>query len=322
MPPSFLRLVSFALLVAVLAPSAVAADALADRVQQLAGSFRGRVWIFAKNLDTGQEFALRADEPVRTASTIKLPILCGVAAEVAAGRASWDETLTLRDADKVSGSGVLTEFADGTRFTLGDLANLMIVVSDNTATNLILDRIPADTVNAFLDTLGLTRTRSLRKVRGDGATLKPPSGWSAAGKLPENQRFGIGVSTPREMVRLLELLEQGKVVNAGASARIVATLRRQQYKDGIGRRAEDFEVASKSGSLDALRSDVGIAYTKGGRIAMALTVDDMPAIDNSPDNAGSVLIWQLSSALIEGLARRGQRDDPGPPALPQSLRID
>lgn len=304
MSPSLVRAAVLAVAAAAFTPQGLAADPLADRVDRLVREFEGKVWIFAKNLDTGQAFALRADEPVRTASTIKLPILCGVAAEVAAGRASWDERLTLRGADKVSGSGVLTEFSDGTTFSLAELANLMIVVSDNTATNLILERVPGDRVNAFLDTLGLTRTRTLRKIRGDGTDLKAPSGWSAAGRLPENQRYGIGVSTTREMVRLLELLEQGKVVDAEASARVIATLKRQQFKDGIGRRAEGFEVASKSGSLDALRSDVGIAYTKGGRIAMAITVDDMPRTDYSPDNAGNLLIWQLSSALVEGLARR------------------
>ena len=81
-------------------------------------------------------------------------------------------------------------------------------------------------------------------------------------------------------------------------------LKRQQFKTGIGRRVGgDVQVASKSGALDALRSDVGIAYTEGGRIAMAITVDDMPAIDYSPDNAGEELIWEISKILMEGLAR-------------------
>jgi beta-lactamase class A len=299
----FFRVATFCLAPVLLAPRADA-DPLADRIQALTKDFQGKVWIYARNLDSGRDFALGADDLVRTASTIKLPILCAVAAEVAAGRASWDERLVVRAADKVSGSGVLTEFTDGSAFPLRDLAHLMIVVSDNTATNVILERVTADTVNAWLDKAGLPKTRSLRKIRGDGTALKAPSGWSAAGKAPENQRFGIGVSTPREMVRLLEMLEQGQVVDAAASADILAILKRQQFKDGIGRRAEGFEVASKSGALDALRSDVGIAYTKGGRIAMAITVDGMPKTDYSPDNAGNVLIWELSSALVEGLARR------------------
>lgn len=121
---------------------------------------------------------------------------------------------------------------------------------------------------------------------------------------PENQRFGIGSSTPREMVKLLEMLEQGKVVSPAASKDVLDLLKRQQFKTGIGRRVgDDVQVASKSGALDALRSDVGIAYTKGGRIAMAITVDDMPAIDYSPDNAGEELIWEISKILIAGLAR-------------------
>ena len=162
----------------------------------------------------------------------------------------------------------------------------------------------ADAVNDYLDTLGLTATRSMRKVRGDGTALKPAEGWSRAGKQPENQRFGIGSSTPREMVRLLELLEQGQVVSPTASKNVLDLLKRYQFKTGIGRRVGgDVQVASKSGVLDALRSDVGIAYTKGGRIAMAITIDDMPAIDYSPDNAGEELIWEISKVLMAGLAR-------------------
>jgi hypothetical protein len=121
--------------------------------------------------------------------------------------------------------------------------------------------------------------------------------------VPGNDRFGIGVSTSREMVRLLELLHQGRVVSAAASASVLETLERQQFKDGIGRRAGARRVQSKSGALDALRSDVGIIHTPGGPIAMAITVDGMPVIDYSPDNAGSELIWQLSQIVQEALGR-------------------
>ncbi len=205
---------------------------------------------------------------------------------VAKGRIAWTTPVMVRAEHQVSGSGILGELTPGITLSLRDVATLMIIVSDNTATNLVIDRITADAVNDYLDTLGLTATRSMRKVRGDGTALKPAEGWSRAGKQPENQRFGIGSSTPREMVRLLDLLK------------------RQQFKTGIGRRVgNDLQVASKSGALDALRSDVGIAYTKGGRIAMAITVDDMPVIDYSPDNAGEELIWEISRVLMAGLAR-------------------
>ena len=290
------------LLAAMVGPPATAApSALEAELREVVKPFQGTVALYARNLDTGAEVAIDADRPVRTASTIKLPIACAVAQQVAIGKASWAERLTLRDATKVSGSGVLSEFGDGETVSLRDAVRLMIVVSDNTATNLVLDRIGADAVNDHLDTLGLVRTRSMRKIRGDGTQLKAATGWSRAGLMPENQRFGIGSSTPREMVRLLELLAAGKVVDAATSQSLLEMLERQQYKDGIGRRAGDLRVASKSGSLDALRSDVGIVWAPQGRIAIAITVDDMPAIDYSPDNAGNILIWRLTERILAGL---------------------
>lgn len=263
------------------------------------------VWLSARNLDTGARFALGENVKVRTASTIKLPILCAAYQLAAQGRLSFDEKLTMRAEDVVSGSGVLREFTPGAQFTVRDLLRLMIVVSDNTATNLILDRITADYVNECLDAWGLPATRSMRKVRGDGNQLKEPSGFSKAGLLEENKRFGLGSSTPAEMVSLLERLEKGEIVSPAASKEMIEILKRQQYKDGIGRRVDAvMPVASKSGALDALRSDVGIVYSPAGRIAIAATVDGMSKIDYGPENAGNVLIADLTDLLLEGLARR------------------
>jgi len=283
------------------ATAAAPESALQTRLQARTEGFAGTVALYARNLDTGREVGLESDRRVRTASTIKLPIACALAAEVAAGRARWDERLVIRAQDKVSGSGVLSEFTSGESVSLRDAMVLMIVVSDNTATNLTLDRIGADTVNEFMASLGFEATRSMRKIRGDGTQLKPAEGWSRAGDKAENKRFGIGSSTPREMVRLLDLLEQGKIVDPATSRELLAVLERQQYKDGIGRKTGELRVASKSGSLDALRSDVGIVYTPAGRIAIAITVDDMPAIDYSPENVGNRLISDLTQILLEDL---------------------
>jgi len=283
------------------ATAAAPESALQTRLQARTEGFAGTVALYARNLDTGREVGLESDRRVRTASTIKLPIACALAAEVAAGRARWDERLVIRAQDKVSGSGVLSEFTSGESVSLRDAMVLMIVVSDNTATNLILDRIGADAVNEFMISLGFEATRSMRKIRGDGTQLKPAEGWSREGDKAENKRFGIGSSTPREMVRLLDLLEQGKIVDPATSRELLAVLERQQYKDGIGRKTGELRVASKSGSLDALRSDVGIVYTPAGRIAIAITVDDMPAIDYSPENVGNRLISDLTQILLEDL---------------------
>ena len=283
---------------------AAAQPPLELRLRKQIGDFKGTVSLFAKNLDNGASFGLRADEKVRTASTIKLPVMIEVFAQVAEGKASFTDTILLRDEDKVSGSGVLTEFSSGQRFPIRDLVNLMIVVSDNTATNLLLDRFPADQVNARMLALGLKNTYCLRKIRGDGNALKNATGWSQYGMAEANRKYGIGVTTPREMVQLLEMLNAGKIVSPEASQQMVDILVRQQYKDGIGRRTgEKTKVASKSGALDALRSDVGIVYTPRGRIALAITVDGMPVVDYSADNAGNILIAELTKTLLEALAK-------------------
>lgn len=281
------------------------ADDLTRRLHSLATSFNaqtgGTAWWYARHLVTGREWAHRADEPVRTASTIKLPIMAAAFELASRGTLRWDERVTLRKEDIVSGSGVLQELTAGESFRLDDLVRLMIVVSDNTATNLVLDRLGGDTVNDFLDRIGLKATRTLRKIRGDGTQLKPAAGWSSAGKLPEFQRFGIGVSTSREMARMMELLHAGTLVNAAASRDMLAILKRQQYKDCIGRRLPaGCVVASKSGALDALRSDVALVTSPRGVFAMAFTVDGMKQVDYSEDNAGSIVIAEMAKAIVGG----------------------
>jgi len=285
-------------------PAVVTAATLDAAIKAEIASVPGNVWIYAKNLDTGATYDLRGDERVRTASTIKLPILVAVYAEVAEGKARWDQELILTKEKKVSGSGVLTEFTDGTKLTLRDATNLMIVVSDNSATNLVLDVVSSDTVNARMDALGLTKTRSVRKIGG-----------GSPGKVNDDpvwRLYGLGISTPHEMVTLLERLERGEIVSPEASKEIIETLKREQFGEGIGRTLYDVPVASKLGALDRLRSDIGIVYTRRGRIAMAITVDDMPEVHYAPDNPGLLLISRLSLLLTEGLAMPGR---PAPTAF-------
>src|SRR6185503_6355168 len=138
-----------------LEPLVAAAEPLSDRIAGLTKGFKGTVALYAKNLSTGREFGVAPETRVRTASTIKLPILCALESLVAAGKVKWDERIVLKPEDKVSGSGVLASLEDHSELTVRNLAILMIILSDNTATNLILDRIGADAVNDYLDTIGL-----------------------------------------------------------------------------------------------------------------------------------------------------------------------
>jgi beta-lactamase class A len=280
------------------------AQPLEEALRARIGNFEGTVSLYAKNLDTGESAGIRQAEAVRTASTIKLPILTAVFDQVAAGKAKWTEALTITARDTVSGSGIIgSELSDGVQLPLHDVVNLMIVLSDNSATNMVLERFTADAVNSYLDKIGLKTTRSMRKIRGDGPELKAAEGWSAEGKLPENQKWGIGRSSPLDMVAILEKLERGQIVSPEASREILAILKRCHDDTGVRRRLGAIPIANKTGALDALRSEVALVYSKGGRIAMAITVDGMPKPDWSPDNPGSLLIADLAPILVEGLAR-------------------
>ena len=144
----------------------------------------------------------------------------------------------------------------------------------------------------------------MRKVRGDGNQLKEAAGWSKAGLMPENQKYGIGVSTPHDMVTILEKLDKGAIVSAKASKEMLEIMKRCQDGTGVRRRLGALPVANKTGALDALRSEVALVYSKSGKIAMAITVDGMPKIDYTPDNVGSVLIADLAKMIVDGLAKK------------------
>ncbi len=287
-----------------LALSSTAVFAQVDqRVKAKIQGFPGKVSLYAKNLETGAIYGILPEEPVQTASTIKLAIMVECFSEVAGGKLKWTEPLKITENEKVSGTGVVQDLSDGDELPIRDLMDLMIVLSDNTATNLILNRITGNAVNARMAQLGLVQTRVMRKILGDGTNLKSrPSGVTDEGAKPENKKWGIGRSSPREMVTILGKLYRGELVSKAASEDMIAVLKRQRDHNCIGRDMKGVTIASKSGSLDHLRSDLGIVYSKGGPIAMSITVEGIPEIDYTPDNPGDLLISSLSEILVQELA--------------------
>jgi beta-lactamase class A len=271
-------------------PSASQLDSL---VRSEIAPFKGKVYLFAKNLDTGATYSFNGDERVRTASTIKVAVMIEAFARVHEGRAKWTDELMLTKAARYGGSGVLPEISDGLRLTLQDCVRLMMVVSDNTATNMTLDYLTTDAVNTRMNTLGFKNTRIMRRVGGGGE--------SREGKEPDNKRFGLGATTPLEMVQILEKLAAGEIVSKTASKEMIDLMKREQARFSIGRTNWETPMASKYGALDALRSCAAILYSKQGRIAIAITVDEMPAVMWSVDNPGYLLIDRLSLILLEGL---------------------
>lgn len=273
--------------------SAVSQSSLDTRIRAEITPFKGKVYLFAKNLDTGETYSFNGDERVRTASTIKVAVMIEAFARVSEGRAKWTDELVLTKAARYGGSGVLPELADGLHLRLRDCVNLMMLVSDNTATNMVLDYLTTDAVNSRMNSLGFNKTRIMRRV-GSG-------GESKEGKEPDNKRFGLGATTPHEMVQIFERLDAGEIVNQAVSKEMIDLMKREQVRYAIGRAIPEVPMASKYGALDSLRSCVAIVYSKQGKIAMAITVDDMPEVNWSVDNVGYLLMSRLSLILLDGL---------------------
>jgi beta-lactamase class A len=278
-------------------PASVQAQATLDeQVKSLVNAFKGKVSLFAKNLDTGETYALNPDERVRTASTIKIAVMIEAFARVNEGKLKWSDEVVLTKEKKVGGSGILNELSDNLHLTLRDAVNLMMILSDNTATNLTLDVLTTDAVNARMESLGFKNIKIMRKVFAGGE--------STAGKDPENKKYGLGVATPREMVLVLEKLERGEIISPAASKEMIELMKREQGRNAIGRSLYDVPMASKYGALDRLRSSVAILYTKKGRIAMAISCDDMPETIWSVDNPAYLLMSRLSEVLVAGLTKK------------------
>lgn len=288
--------ISKILVVLLLLSVSASGQSLDDQVKNLVTSFKGKVNLFAKNLDTGETYGLNPDERVRTASTIKIAVMIEAFARVAEGKAKWTDEVVLTKEKKVSGSGILGELSDGLKLTLRDAVNLMMILSDNTATNLVLDVLTTDAVNARMESLGFKQIKIMRKVGSGGESM--------AGKDPENKKFGLGFATTREMVLVMEKLERGDIISPAASKEMIDLMKREQGRNAIGRSLPNVPMASKYGALDRLRSAVGILYTKQGRIAMAISCDDMPETVWSVDNPAYLLMSQLSEVLANGLAKK------------------
>ena len=309
---------TFALALAFLQTSSTLAQStLQARLKDIASTHHGKVALFAENLKTGERVALDPDVPVPTASVIKLTILLEALDEVRAGRASLQEPIVLKKEDRVAGSGMLGLMDAPLTLTLKDVLTLMIVVSDNTATNLAIDRFGLDEINAHTRSLGLNDTYLYKKV------YKPPTG-----PMPADQpKFGLGKTTAREMALVIErigLCQLGTaesqavpMANSGASDAglcdvALTMLRSQFYRDGIPRYLEGMDssesgsaIANKTGAVDAARSDVGLVASKNGLIVISAFTYQNVDHSYSSDDEGDLTIAKLSRSIVEAWSPAG-----------------
>jgi beta-lactamase class A len=284
---------------------------LDSQLKAIADPHHGKVAVYAHQLRTGQTAALSPDVPVKTASVIKLGILLDAAEQIRAGQASLDEKLVLTKENQVAGSGVLGQLTAPIPLCLRDVLHLMVVVSDNTATNMAIDRLGLDHINATLRAAGLKQTVLYKKV------YVP-----ATGPMPPDQpQFGLGKTTAREMASIMERFAECRLALEGGPPKpgdgplcgaILHMLRDQQDRDGIPRYLEALDtsehgsaIANKTGALDQVRNDVALIATKNGPIVIAAFTWDNEDQRWTGDNEGQKTLGRLGQAVQQRWAPDG-----------------
>jgi beta-lactamase class A len=225
--------------------------------------------IYVKSLDTNEELAIGADRQMETMSTIKIPLMVEVLEQIKAGKFKLTDTYTFAQADSQPGTGTIQRLDPGAVMTIKDLITMMIIVSDNTATEVLYRMVGGpDAVNARMDALGLKSIRA----------MNVPSRWfpalRAAATTEQFYRDGknpFGLATPREMGRLLEMMEKGALVDKPASELMLRIMRAQLYRTRIPRYVTGYQIPHKTGDfLPYVGDDVGVLEAPGRTIVISI----------------------------------------------------
>jgi beta-lactamase class A len=262
-----------------------------ERLERLVRAFPGTLGIAIKNLDTGESFAVNGDIRFPTASLIKVAVMVETYHQIAEGKFGAETAVALAESDKAGDEPVvLNQLHPGISLTVSDLLALMIAFSDNTATNLLVNRVGAANVDRRMAAYGLPNTKIFRPTFRDGH----------ADVFPEEEKeFGLGMTTPAEMTRLMELIASGKVVSRAASDAMLALMEKQQDRAMIPRslpfERDRIVVANKTGwdeeklpGASGVKGDVrsDAAYVKGPKARYVIAIcarhirDKSPTVDN------------------------------------------
>ncbi len=262
------------------------------RIEDIVHAFSGHISFYAEHMQTHETLTREPDRVMETASVIKLPIMAATFQYLADEHKTLSEPLTLQVEDMVDGSGILQHLSPGLSLSIKDVMTLMIIVSDNTATNMILRQVGIPRVNRFIQSLGLSQTRLLKRI---DFTIPGP----------------IGLATSRELGMILTQLYHRTLVNKDASDIMWDILCRQQYNTIMTRHLpyewiteEDnnppkVQIGSKSGSLEGIRNDVGIITTPWGDYVLAILSEHSRDLRFHIDNEALVILPQLSRIIFD-----------------------
>jgi beta-lactamase class A len=221
---------------------------LESSIHEIDERLDGVIGVAIEDLTTGDHFFLHEDEVFAQASSIKITVLANLYLQAQQGKLKLTDLYTVQSSDLVPDSDIMNGLTPGvTRVTLRDLATMMVAVSDNAATNVLIDRVGMQNVNAMLDSLRLTHTRLRRKMMD----------LEAAKEGREN------ISTPHEMMTLLDAIYRGKLLDKDSTADFFKMLSTNKESFLPRDLPPDVKIANKPGELEAVRNDSGIVFVEG-----------------------------------------------------------
>ncbi len=251
---------------------------LQTHVEQAASALRGRLGCMICD-GAGQRWAAwNAADRFATASVIKVAVLLALAADVDAGRSRWDQPMPIALENTAGGSGVIQHLTP-LPYTLRDLATLMIIVSDNRATNTIIDLVGMDRINTYLLRAGWQNTVLARRMMD----------------LEARARGLENFSTPHDTADQFRRLLAGELATAATTSLLLDMLRAQTERDRLpARLAPDLAVAHKTGTLPGVLNDAGILFLPTGPVIAAVFTNDLAV-----NAEGRVAIQEIGRAIVE-----------------------
>jgi D-alanyl-D-alanine carboxypeptidase (penicillin-binding protein 5/6) len=267
--------------------SSVSADELADLIKPLIDAHEGEVAVAIKDLNTRQTFEYEATKPMPTASLIKFPLMIAAYQAMEDGDFDPEKMVELEEKDKVPGTGILTtHFSDGAKISLRDAIQLMIVYSDNTATNLVAEEVGLGKTAELMEKLGYPETKLHSLVFRRDTSIFPE----------RSKKYGIGSTTPAEMVSLLEKLQKRELVSKEASEKMLAHLYACDDKAKFPRFLPEVKIAHKTGSINEVRTDAGLIDGPQGPIALCVMTNKNKDQSWGDRNAAEILCGRIAQA--------------------------
>lgn len=272
-------------------------DKLASEIHEIDESLDGAMGVAIEDLTTGQKFFLHQDETFPQASSIKIAVLAELyhqaqlSAEGVSGRARLGDKYTVESSDWVQDSDIMLGLTPGvTQLTNRDLATMMVAVSDNSATNVLIDRLGMENVNSLMDSLGLSHTRLRRKMMDV----------KAASEGREN------LSTPHEMMTLLEQIYRGKVLNKEMTDDFFKMLSTHKSSAMSRDLPEGVRIADKPGELEGVRTGSGIVFAQNRPYVISVMTTYL-----HDERAGAEAIARISAAAYRMFDRFGRASEYG-----------